>query len=89
MHKVTVGGKKATAQIQPAMYPGLGSGHQLRQHQRIWEILVVPGSGRGGGPQLAVTQIDSGLARELECMESQALALSSRGTQRDFFQQGN
>ena len=38
--------------------------------------------------QLDMTQIDSGLARGLDCVESQAVAWSGSGTQRGFFKRG-
>ena len=44
-----------------------------RLRQIIWGILVTPGTG-SGGPRLAVTQVGSGLARRLDCVESQAAA---------------
>ena len=45
---------------------------------------MTPRARREGGPWLAVTQIVSGLATELECVESWEAAQSSSGPQRDF-----
>ena len=57
---------------------------------REWgRILVVPGTERRGGLWLALSEIDSGGARELECVESPTVAQSGRAAQRDFFQKGN
>ena len=61
-----------------------------RGSAREWgRILAAPGAGRRGGPQLAVSEIDSRLSRKLRCVESQAEAQSRSGAQRDFFQKGN
>ena len=49
---------------QLPVYPSWGSSHWLGS-ARVWGILVAPGAGRRGELPLAVTQIDSGLAREL------------------------
>ena len=52
-------------------------------------ILAVTGAGRTGGPRLAVTQTDSGLARGLECVETWSGAQRGSSTNKDFFQKGN
>ena len=88
MHKVR-GGWAAASCVQPAVYRGWGGGCWLGHCQRIWGILVTPGAGRGGGPRLAMTQMDSGLARRLHCVESRDVAPSSSGTRETFFQKGN
>ena len=85
----SMGGKKAASNTKPAVYPGWGGGRQPRQCQRIWGILVTLAAGRTGRPRLAVTQIDSGLARELDCVESWAVARNGSSTQRGSFQKGN
>ena len=70
MHKVTGGGKSQQPHTQLAEHPRWGSGPQPGQCQIVEGILGAARSGRRGGLWLAMTEIDSGLARELECVES-------------------
>lgn len=44
------------------------------------------GAGKREGPSQAMTQIQSGLVRELECVESRSLLGAAGCTQRDFSQ---
>ena len=49
---------------------------------------VTPAAGRRDGPQVAMTQIDSGLVRELDSVESRALVRSGSGTKGTVFERG-
>ena len=73
----------ACRHTQLAVHANWGDSFRLGQCQRVGRILVVPRAGRRGGLGLAMTEIDSGLARELECVESQAVALRGSRAQRD------
>lgn len=75
-----------------------GGTPKLRQQSLAWTlpesvhrqwILAAPGSWGRGGPQLAMTEIDSWLAKELNCVETQAVTSSSSSAQRDIFQMEN
>ena len=59
----------ACRHTQLAVHANWGDSFRLGQCQRVGRILVVPRAGRRGGLGLAMTEIDSGLARELECVE--------------------
>ena len=89
MYKVTgVGGEGMQAYTQLAVHRICGCGCWLGQCQRVGWSLTAPGAGRRGGPRLAMSEIDSGLPKELENVESQAEVLNGIGAQRDFFSKG-
>ena len=88
MYKVAGREKRQTDTHKVGGAPGWGSSCWPGECQRVGGILA-PGVRRRGGLRLAVFEIESGLARELEGLKSRAMALSGSRAQRDFFEKGN